>query len=386
VKYRLLGPIEMVTSDGRPITVRGSKVQGLLVLLALNAGHAVSRERLIDALYDGRPRGVDNALQQLVSKIRRMLADDGASDRLATRSPGYCLVEPASAVDALLFEHLLRGSRRAAGQGSTAEAAQLLRDGLGLWRGDAFAAATLLGDASAVRTRVEELRLAAAEDLVDYELQLGHHVDLVAELTAMVTAAPLRERRWAQLMVALYRCGRQSDALRAYQDARSTLIEELGVEPGPELSRLHAAVLAHDQSLAVPSVPAGVGGESQVGLTGRAGKLRLPRTSCVGRGNELDRLNELTERPGLTTLIGPGGVGKTRLALEVAARLQQRLPGGVSWSSSRRGCSKDSPAGSAGRARRGPRREQRRSGGGTCSGLRRRGAGARRRGTVRRAR
>ena len=156
-------------------------------------------------------------MQQLVSKLRRVLAEGGAPGRVVTRPPGYCLDEPRDAVDALRFERLVGDARAAAGAGDPSRAVRLVEEALGLWRGEAFAGATLGGEAAGVRTRMTELRDAAVDDRVDWELQRGNHTGVVAELEAAVAATPLRERRWGQLMVALYRCGRQSDALRTYR-------------------------------------------------------------------------------------------------------------------------------------------------------------------------
>ena len=321
MEYRLLGPVEVVTADGRPLPLPGAKLRGLVVLLALGAGRVVSSTRLIDALYDEPPRNVDNALQQVVSRLRRILAEGGA--RVLTRAPGYCLDEPVEAVDALRFERMVAASRTAAAEGDAATAARLAAEALGLWRGPPFAEATLEWDAAVLRTRLAELREAAVDDRIDWELQLGHHTALVGELEAMVAATPLRERRWGQLMVALYRCGRQGDALQAYQQARRTLADELGVEPGPELHDLERAVLAHDPALAAPAPVQPAERSSR--------RFVRPRTSCIGRETELARLARLVDRPGLTTLVGPGGVGKTRLAVEVAGVLDDRLPDGVRW-------------------------------------------------------
>ncbi len=229
--YRLLGPVEVVSATGAPLPVAGAKLQGLVVLLALDPRSTVSSARLIDALYDDPPPTVENAVQQLVSKLRRVLAEGGAPGRVVTRPPGYCLDEPRDAVDALRFERLVGDARAAAGAGDPSRAVRLVEEALGLWRGEAFAGATLGGEAAGVRTRMAELRDAAIDDRVDWELRRGNHTGVVAELEAAVAATPLRERRWGQLMVALYRCGRQSDALRTYRQARRMLAEELAVGP-----------------------------------------------------------------------------------------------------------------------------------------------------------
>ena len=278
--YRLLGPVEVVSATGAPLPVAGAKLQGLVVLLALDPRSTVSSARLIDALYNDPPATVENAVQQLVSKLRRVLAEGGAPGRVVTRPPGYCLDEPRDAVDALRFERLVGDARAAAGAGDPSRAVLLVEEALGLWRGEAFAGVTLGGEAAGVRTRMAELRDAAIDDRVDWELQRGNHTAVVAELEAAVAATPLRERRWGQLMVALYRCGRQSDALRTYRQARRTLADELGVAPGPELRRLEAAVLSHDPALAPTNVPTRVlrSGSGACAARGRPASAGTPRS------------------------------------------------------------------------------------------------------------
>ena len=317
--YRLLGPVEVVADEGRRLLLQGGKALGLVALLALDAGRTVSAARLVDGLYRDPPPTVENALQQLVSKLRRTFAGAGATDLLVTRPGGYCLAEPEEAVDALRFEHLVRAARAATSAGDDTGGVRLAREALGLWSGEALGGATLEGESAGVRTKLAELRDAVTDDRVDGELRLGRHAALVPELEAMVAATPLREHRWEQLVVALYRCGRQSDALGAYRQARDTLAEELGVEPGPELRRLERAVLAHDAALAPPV--------RSPSTTAPAGQIRRARTACLGREAEIEKLGSLLGRPGLVTLVGPGGIGKTRLALEVA----DRLPAGACW-------------------------------------------------------
>jgi predicted ATPase/DNA-binding SARP family transcriptional activator len=350
MEYRLLGPAEVVTDDGRRVEIPGARLRGLLVILALDAGRVVSAERLIDDLWgDEPPQRAINALQQLVSKLRRTLRDGGADgDQVVTRPPGYVLAEPPESVDALRFERLLADGRALAAAGRLDEAATRLTDALGLWRGDALADSALDGETVAIGTRLRELRDATEEDRVDVELARGRHDVLVPELEAMVAATPMRERRWGQLMVALYRSGRQGDALRTYQQARRTLAEELGVEPGPELRRLEAAVLAHDDALAPPTASAladltGPAGEAGTALppgaspgassvpARRPGRIRRPLTACLGRDAERARLAQLLEDHRLITLVGPGGTGKTRLATEVALVVDERFADGAWW-------------------------------------------------------
>ena len=228
------------------------------------------------------------------------------------------------------------GSRRRPGASTPRPTASAPRSAL--WRGEALAGAAVDGEAGARATRLQELREAAAEDRIDVDLARGRHDVLVAEAEAMVVAAPLRERRWGQLMVALYRSGRQADALRAYQSARRTLADQLGVEPGPELRRLEAAVLAHDEALAVPPpVPAAPAPATATPAPAPAAapterRLRRPLTACLGRDAERARLERLLDDgQRLVTLVGPGGAGKSRLALEVAHALDSRLPDGAWW-------------------------------------------------------
>jgi predicted ATPase/DNA-binding SARP family transcriptional activator len=356
VEVRVLGPLELVDTDGghagadggqvgdgRHVVLPGAKMRGLLVLLALEAGRVVPVERIVDALSgDEIPQRATNAIQQLVSKLRRALPPSGA-DAVVTRAPGYLLDVPSSAVDALRFERLLGDGRAAAATGDHLTATVVLSEALGLWRGDALVDVPFEGAVAAARTRLEELRLSANEDRADAELALGRHDGLVAELEAMVQAEPLRERRWGQLMLALYRSGRQADALRAYQRARAELAEQLGIDPGPELRRLEQAVLAQDDTLAAPASPlpvpvapaAGAGDPiPAVAPPRRAvgpGRVRRPLTACLGRDDAIARVGQLVSRERLVTLVGPGGAGKTRLAVEVALALGDRVPDGVWW-------------------------------------------------------
>ncbi len=330
MQVRVLGPIVVASSVGSPVAVPGSKLRGLIAILALEAQSTVPTQRLIDALWGDQPVQGQNALQVLVSKIRRLLAEAGDRERIATHPSGYQLDVGRDEIDALRFEALLVDAAAASASGDFAAAAALLQTALDLWSGTALVDAPDTEVFASIRTRFEELHRTAVEDLVDAELALGHHDRLAPHLEAHVAAEPLRERRWGQMMRALYGAGQQAGALRAYQRARDTLIDELGVEPSAELRRLEAAVLAQDESVLGPpptashSVPIGEGFR-------RRGNLRHPVGACIGRERDIERLTTLVETNRLVTLTGPGGVGKTRLALELGVSLMAQSPSGVWW-------------------------------------------------------
>jgi DNA-binding SARP family transcriptional activator/streptogramin lyase len=247
MEFRILGPLEIV-DDGRDVPLSGAKQRALLALLLLHANRVVSRDRLIDELWDtSPPETARTALQVHVSQLRKALG----RERIVTQSPGYLVRVEPDELDLERFEHLLRGVERADSAG-TAEA---LREALALWRGPP------LGDldgsfASAERARLDEQRLLALEQRIEAELALGVHAELVPELEELVRENLLRERLRAQLMLALYRCGRQAEALEVYRNGRRLLAEELGLEPGDDLRRLEKAILEQDPSLAAPEAPA----------------------------------------------------------------------------------------------------------------------------------
>ncbi|MGP4094074.1 BTAD domain-containing putative transcriptional regulator [Nonomuraea sp. KM90] len=306
MRFQILGPTTALGEDGEPVTLGGPRVRALLTLLALHAGRIVGAEQLVDGMYGPRPpEGVANALQSQVSRLRRALG----RDLVEFHPAGYRLVADPRDVDARRFELLAREGRQALAGGEPGRAATLLREALELWRGAPLADAP---HAEAAAAALEELRLTATEDRVQADLDLGRHRDLVAELRGLIAAHPLRERLRAQLMRALYGSGRQAEALAVYDEARKLLDEELGVEPGAELAAAHLAVLRADPALGAPPPPAS-GQRSRQGL-------RAQLTSFVGRTEELARLGDRLRDNRLVTLIGPGGAGKTRLAIEASAR------------------------------------------------------------------
>src|SRR5262245_19855904 len=241
VEVRLLGPLEVGVS-GRRLELRRQKQRALLALLALRAGEVVSTDRLVDELWGAEPpKAAVGSLQNLVSELRKALG----AEVLVTRAPGYVLAVDRDRVDAHRFERLALEAQ----EGPAESRAAALRDALALWRGPPLGDLAFESFAQAEIARLDELRAAAREELFAAELELGHHGQLVGELEAFVAEHPLRERPRGQLMLALYRSGRQADALDAYRQARETLVDELGIDPSSGLQQLEQAILRHDPSL-----------------------------------------------------------------------------------------------------------------------------------------
>jgi DNA-binding SARP family transcriptional activator len=248
---RLLGPIE-VERGGAPVALGGQKPRALLAVLALDAGRVVSVDRLVEALWPGEPpETAPHAVQVYVSQLRKALG----AETLVTRAPGYVLELESEAIDVHRFSRLAQEGSAALEAGEAAAAEVALREALALWRGPALADFLYEPFAQTQIARLEELRTVVVEERVEADLALGRHVELVSELEALVQAERLRERPRAQLMLALYRSGRQADALAAYRDARETLVDELGIEPGPELKELEAAILRQDEALLLEEPP-----------------------------------------------------------------------------------------------------------------------------------
>jgi predicted ATPase/DNA-binding SARP family transcriptional activator len=317
MQVRLFGELD-AEHAGVPVPVRGIKQRALLALLALHRGQPVSADRLIEVLWgDGQAAHPANALQAQIGQLRRTL---GAT-AIVTTEAGYALDVGPDDVDVVRFERLAVQGRHLFEEGETALASTTLSEALGLRRGEPLADFTYAGLFDAERTRLDELILVAIETRVEADLVLGRHGELVGELEALCREHPLRERLWELLMLALYRAGRQAEALRAYTEARDRLVDELGIDPGPALRELEARILAQDPALGVAgaAVPAPMA----------PGNLREQLTSFVGRAAELAELSEAVGSSRLVTLIGPGGVGKTRLAVEAAATLREEQRDGA---------------------------------------------------------
>src|SRR5947208_3912844 len=310
LEYSILGPLE-VRRGSDVVPVAGGNQRKLLLALVLEPNRSVSRDQLIDALWGERPPAqAKNALQVHVSALRDLLEPGaGRGAVLATTPTGYQLNAPEETIDSRRFERLAAEGRAALFAEDAELAARLLAEAKGLWRGPALVDVAYADFAGHEAARLEELRLNTLEGLADAELALGRHEQLVPRLQSFVASEPLRERARAQLMLALYQAGRQSDALAEYRSARETLVEEIGIEPGPALQELERAILVQDESLVAPASRA----------TTRRVELPAAPTPLLGRERELAEAGELlrSRRARLLTLTGPGGIGKTRLAMEV---------------------------------------------------------------------
>jgi DNA-binding SARP family transcriptional activator/DNA-binding beta-propeller fold protein YncE len=273
--YKVLGPLE-IEAHGELLSLGGPKQRALLAVLLMRANEVVSRDVLIEDLWgEGGSAGSVHSLEVLVSRLRKILHahDDQV---LLTRPTGYVLRVGADELDLNCFERLLQDGRDALGSGAPEQAAKTLREALALWRGKPFEDVAYESFAQVEIERLEERRLAGVEERIEADLALGRDSELVAELEALVAQHPQRERLRGQLMLALYRSGRQAEALTAYQAARRELVEELGIEPGHALRQLERAILRQDPDLRVaPSASAPILGEQVVGVKGRlAGRRR----------------------------------------------------------------------------------------------------------------
>jgi DNA-binding SARP family transcriptional activator/tetratricopeptide (TPR) repeat protein len=331
VEFRVLGPVEVIRG-ATIIPVTAGRNESVLAVLLLEAGRVVSVQRLVDALWaDDPPSTARSQLQICVSMLRKMLAGTGAV--ILTRPPGYLLRIPDEALDLWRFRRLRASADGLAGQ-QPGEAVARYREALALWRGEACASVTSqIVQHAAIR--LNEERWAATESCLDLELRLGRHQQVAAELAELVAAQPLRERPRALLMLALYRCGRQAEALEVYRTGRQILIEEIGAEPGGELQAVEQAILAGDGRLRAPveGVPVAAGPASAIPLP-----RQLPAIvpDFVGRDDLLKVGCKVLQQPTagetgsvpVVLLTGRGGIGKTTLALGIAHALRDDYPDG----------------------------------------------------------
>ena len=356
-EFRILGSVE-VSDDGVVKDLGGLRERTLLARLLLADGQVVSADRLAEDLWAGQPPPHYMAtLRVYISRLRRALG--GGSGAVATYPPGYRIVLADGELDAHRFESLVAGAAADMAGGRPEAAAGRLREALALWRGPALSDVADFAFAQADASRLEEGRLAAIEDRVEADLACGRHASLASELEGLVAAHPLRERLCGQRVLALYRCGRQADALAAYQDLRGRLAAELGIDPNPALGRLQEAILRQDPGLDWRPAEPGPGPEpgpapepgpgpargpapdpqtaprpepavlAGPGAPAAPGWLPAETTSFIGRESELATIDELLGLSRLLTLTGPGGSGKTRLALKAGQQAAGRYPGGV---------------------------------------------------------
>jgi predicted ATPase/DNA-binding SARP family transcriptional activator len=315
-QFRILGPVEALL-DGAPAALGAPKQRALLALLLVDRGRVVSAEQLVDGIWgENPPASALQSLQVYVHGLRRALG----GGLIETAGRGYRAAVGEEQLDLARFERALERGRKALDAGRAEDAADELREALAVWRGPALADLPEQTRRAAEAERLDELRLTALELRYDAELACGRHEAVVAELEALSDEHPYRERFLRQRLLALYRCGRQAEALEAYRNARRVLADELGLEPSPELQQLERAILRQEPGLAAPAA-----------ATRTTKPLPAPPTPLVGRRLEIAAVSALFRDEGarLVTLTGPGGTGKTRLALAVAEELQGGLRDGA---------------------------------------------------------
>ena len=326
--FRILGPVE-ASVDDRSLRLGGARQLKLLAFLVLRANQGVSTDVLTEVLWGSARGRSDNRVTMAVARLRKALEPlcKGEEPRLRTVSGGYMLVVERGELDAEVFAGMVEDGQRALDGGDAAGASEVLNAALALWRGPPLAEVAFEDFAQGEIRRLEELRLCALEARIDADLHLGRHARLVAELESLVAAEPTRERLVGQLMLALYRSGRQADALAVYQRARTRLADELGLEPGPALRALQAQVLEQAEWLSLGAVA------SELPVWTAKARLPAPATSTIGRSGEVDAISKLLCRSDvrLVTLVGPGGVGKTRLGLAASRATELHFSDGACW-------------------------------------------------------
>ncbi len=318
MRFHVLGPLR-VDVDDRAVPLGSRQQQILLALLCTAPNSPIHPDRLIDEIWgDTPPPSAHHLIQVYVSRLRKLLVAADDQPRIIREPAGYLLRVEIGEMDAHELISLAAAARDLADDDHSA-AWNALGQAAGLWRGPPFG--NLADESDLLRTHAKALTdtyLSAIEDRIDAGLGLGYHQNLVVELERLTAEHPYRERLWQQLMLALYRSGRQVDALRTFQSLRETLGEDLGINPGPESNDLERAILLHDPDLLwePPQPPS---------------NLPASLTSFVGRTVEIAEVTKLIDTARLVTLTGPGGIGKTRLALEAAKRVRHRFEDGLWW-------------------------------------------------------
>ena len=320
--FRILGRLEVLEGD-RAVTLAGTKQRALLALLLLHANETLSADRLIDELWgEFPPATAAKTLQVHISRLRKALqriSGSGAAAVVVTREGGYELRADRESIDSGRFERLVSEGRSELVAGRPERAVSALEAALSMWRGPPLAEFADQHFAQAETARLEDLRVAALEELIEAKLALGRHAEVVGALEPLIAGQPYRERLRAQLMLALYRCDRQAEALQAYQDARRKLVEELGIEPGERLRELERAILAQDPALALASA----------GNAATKPGAQVPAIAFVGREPELGELiagleDACAGRGRLFLLVGEPGIGKSRLGEELIVQAEAR--------------------------------------------------------------
>jgi DNA-binding SARP family transcriptional activator len=335
LEIRVLGPVE-IAWDGRPVDIGGVRTRALVARLLIDRHIIVSVDRLVDSLWgDSDGSGAEIALRSTISRLRKRLRDAGApEDIIVTRAPGYVLEVPAEATDVFRLERAVAEGRRQLARRRPTECVRLLAEAAKLWRGPAYSEVHDEPFARAEARRLEELLLSATETRMDAELTLGRHEAVTGELEALTGANPMRERLWSQRMLALYRSGRQVEALRVFQDLRAVLVADLGIEPGHDVTWMEHAILAQDPVLdfLVPAEAApDPAAEGEAAIAPRAYQVRVPASQhegpLVGRARESALLSDwwTSVRHGAGRLLlvdGDPGIGKTRLVAELARAVE----------------------------------------------------------------
>jgi predicted ATPase/DNA-binding SARP family transcriptional activator len=324
--FHILGPLQ-VWAEGRQIAIPAAKHRTILAILLLQANRVVSSQRLVQLLWgEDAPETAANTLQVHVSQLRNALEPGHRSgspyDVVVTQPPGYLLQLGPDELDLSRFKALVDNARVAKSHGEWQSAAKLLRSGLELWRGLPFADLSEEGFVLAERGRLEELRLQALEDRVEADMILGAHTDLISELEITVEEHPFRERFTGHLMLCLYRSGRQAEATEVFYRASKKLVDEFGIEPGPALQDLSRRILSHDPGLVAPTL-------HRPSIEPQKVRLPAPLTRIIGREKALEQVKAFVSQSRLVTLVGAGGIGKSRLALEVAHETVPAFPDGL---------------------------------------------------------